>query len=82
MCPSELLSTSLSDCGSLTIPVRTPFAAAVFTYAGGRRREGGREEGGGGRAGRGGMEGEGSRGRGRGEEEWRDGRGREVFTTP
>lgn len=33
MCPSELLSTSLSDCGSLTSPVRTPFSPAVFKYA-------------------------------------------------
>ena len=35
MCPSELLSTSLSDCGSLTRPVRAPLSPAVFKYAGG-----------------------------------------------
>ena len=41
MFPRELLSTNLSDCGSLTRPVRTPLSAAEFKYAGGSDWRGG-----------------------------------------
>ena len=67
MCPSELLSTSLSDCGSLTRPVRTPLSPAVFTYADGcRSTEGEEVEGEMERKGRGGEKRQEGGGRGRG----------------
>ena len=58
MCPSELLSTSLSDCGSLRRPARTPLSPAVFKYAGSSSKEGEEVDGEMERKGRGGEKGQ------------------------